>query len=408
MAEAATFSRESLTAYEKQPQKQVADTANPFAGATPAKAADPAAIAAAKAEAEALENNAELDVSGSGDEVDPSGDASNSDDQTASGDGGTSDDNADSSTASADPGDETGTSDVEADGEDASATSRRPPPKKGSAAERLQEVLALRNEERDLMEGYKEYGKMRDKQLQEVQARLAQLEQGGARPAAATTAQPTAAVDTDPMPDLTDPEINFDTDKLRVRTAAWTRRQADAAARAAVEQVTGQNVRKQLETEVNTKVETFAATKPDFDTKVRNNQILLDNQLSPDASFAVAKSEFTGDLLYYFGTNTKEAIRLAKLDPVSQVAEVNRLIGRMEARKEAATATTKTTATGAKPVVKKSITQAPPPPQPTRAAGRANERDETDSGMSMDEFANQHRAKKNQARTNARKMRGLN
>ena len=385
MAEAATFSRDSLISYEKQPQTQISDKANPFAGATPAKAADPAAIAAARAEAEALENNG---LSGTSDQTnedgtDLSGDGSdNSGDQTATGDG-TSDDNADSSTASADPGDETGTSNG-VDGEDGR---RLPvsPRRRALPRNALQEVLRLRSEEKDLMEGYKEYGRMQDQRVKELEAQLA-----GKKPATAATPDPVVpTADDDPMPDLADPDINFDTDKLRTKTAKWTRDQAAKAARAAVEQVTGQGARKQLETEVNTKVATFSADKPDFDAKVTHNQILLDNQLCPEASLIVAKSDFTGDLLYYFGNNTKEAIRIARLTPVEQVAEVGRLAGRIEARKEAAAGTgdgarpnsgTKTTpATGAKPVTKpKSITQAPPPPQATRAAGRPNERDETD------------------------------
>ena len=40
------FTREDLERYEKAPQKQVDDKVNPFRGATPARAADPAAVAA--------------------------------------------------------------------------------------------------------------------------------------------------------------------------------------------------------------------------------------------------------------------------------------------------------------------------------------------------------------------------
>lgn len=401
MAETATFTRDSLETYEKQPQTKVADTANPFNGATPAKVADAAALAAA--EAAALENGDATSAAAEqtdGDDAKPSGDDSVDSDQTASGDG-TSDDTADSSTASADPGDETGTSEG-TDGADANATSRQAP-KKGSAAERLQEVLQLRSEEKDLMEGYKEYGRLKDKELQELRAQL----KTGTKPVVEAPVQAAPTADDDPMPYLADEDINFDTDKLRVKTAQWTRNQATKAVRVALEQVNGQGARKQLETEVNTKIATYAADKADFADKVTNNQILMQNQLSPEASLAVAKSDFTGDLLYYFGSNPKEAIRVAKLDPVAQVVEIGRQIGRIEDRKAAAAGSGKP-ATGAKPVTKKSITQAPPPPSPTRAAGRPAERDETDANMSMEEFANRHREKKQQSRVTARKMRGLN
>ena len=105
------FSREDLEKYEKQPQKQVDDKVNPFRGATPARAADAAAVAAvaagqnvdatpggraaAAAQEPLVDDDAPI--------VDEDGTLG---DPTDSGEG-TSDENADSSTAAVELSDET-------------------------------------------------------------------------------------------------------------------------------------------------------------------------------------------------------------------------------------------------------------------------------------------------------------
>ena len=97
------------------------------------------------------------------------------------------------------------------------------------------------------------------------------------------------------------------------------------------------------------------------------------------------------------------AVRIAKLAPDAQLLEIGRIIGEIERSK----ADVKTTQPGAKPGAKKSITQAPPPPKPTPAAGRVQGRDIQDPGIGMEEFARQHRTAKQADRLQARKLRGL-
>src|SRR5271165_2975396 len=98
------FSREDLEKYEKQPQKQVDDKINPFRGATPAKAADPAAMAAVVAGKNTVDDALSSTVQGDQlvDEnapiVDETGELG---DPTDSGEG-TSDEDAGTSTADAD------------------------------------------------------------------------------------------------------------------------------------------------------------------------------------------------------------------------------------------------------------------------------------------------------------------
>src|ERR1700735_217563 len=93
------FTRDDLENYEKQTQKQIDDKVNPFRGATPARAADPAAIAAVAA---GQNVDATGDSAVSAAKETPADDAPIVDesgtlgDPTDSGEG-TSDDNADSS-----------------------------------------------------------------------------------------------------------------------------------------------------------------------------------------------------------------------------------------------------------------------------------------------------------------------
>src|SRR2546429_3541812 len=100
------------------------------------------------------------------------------------------------------------------------------------------------------------------------------------------------------------------------------------------------------------------------------------------------------------------------MSPPQQLMQIGRMVAQIENEKATAKGkpvTTPSKATpqaGAKPAAK-SITKAPPPPAPTRAAGRATPRDVLDPSISMDEFARQHRNGKESARASNRKQRGL-
>lgn len=375
-----TFSREDMAAYEKQPQTVVDNSIPP--GEIKATAAVTDATSAASADTTTSVET-------------PSGDEGESGDQSVTGDG-TSDENTESSTVTADPSGES----------ESTEEPVRQAPKKGSAAERIQELL-------DLTEGYKEYGQLKDGALKEALAEIARLRAGGGTntPAKTESEAPAAAAD-DPMPDLSDPDINYDTDKLRAKTQKWIKAQITAGTKQVVSDITGQTAAQKLEEEVNTKLATFASSHSDWETKVAKNQVLIQNQLSPVASLMVAKSEHTADILYAFGNDPTMAIKVAKQTPEQQLVSLGKLEAKIEAAKEAAAATTTTDkgkqpVTTAKVVKQKSLTQAPPPPTAVKAAGRPAERDETDPNLSMDDFARRHREKKQTGRAQMRKARGL-
>ena len=399
------FSREDLESYEKQPQKQVDDKLNPFRGATPARAADAAAVAAV-----AAGQNVDATPGGSAaaaasdplvDEDSPIVDEDGTlGDPTDSGEG-TSDEDADSSTASVDPSDETDPNkDLtgEADGEEASPA--RPAPKKGSAEERIVEL-------NDLLEGTKIFGKHMQTQLKDALAELERLKGGGKPTAAQTTAAAAPpVVEDEPMPDLADADVAFDNDKYRAKMQKWTKDQAQIAARQIVREMTGQTEAVNRRKVVEEKIAEFAKTHKDYTAVVTNNPILAQHQLGPDAGAAVAQSEHVARILYEFGKDTAMAIRTAKQSPAQQCITVGKIIAKIEAEVAA------TSKNGSKPDAqtgqKKSITKAPPPPTPTKGGGRVAERDVVDPNMSMEEFARRHRGSKQSSRENARKMRGLN
>ncbi len=402
------FSREDLEKYEKGPQKQVDDKLNPFRGATPAQAASAASIAAVAA--------GQIDATPGGDAVATASDTSVDDDapvvdedgtlgdQTDSGEG-TSDENADTSTASADlSGESDPNADLTGDTTDVEASTVRPAPKKGSAEERIVEL-------NDLLEGTKIFGKHMQGQLKDALSELERLKGGGTPTAAQTASAAAPQVEKDePMPDLADADIAFDNDKYRAKMQKWTKDQAAISARQIVREMVGASEAKKQNAIVDEKVKEFSKTHPDYKKVVSENPILAANQLCPDAGIAVIRSPYTARLLYMFGKDTALAIRTAKQSPAEQLLTVGEMIA--EIKFEDRTSKSKQNGNGSKPDAqngqKKSISKAPPPPTPTRGGGRAVERDVVDPGMSMEEFARRHRAGNQSAREAARRGRGLN
>jgi hypothetical protein len=401
------FTRADLENYEKQTQKQIDDKVNPFRGATPARAADAAAVAAVaagqvdatpggKAAAAASDPLVDEDAP----IVDEDGTLGN---PTDSGEG-TSDENADTSTADVDLGDETDpNTDLTGEQTDVEASTVRPAPKRGSAEERIVEL-------NDLLEGTKIFGKHMQTQLKDALSELERLKNGGKPTTAQTDAATAPPVEKDePMPDLADPDIAFDNDKYRAKMQKWSRDQAKIAAREIVREMTGADEAAKRRALVEEKIEKFAKATPDYKAVVTNNPVLAANQLAFDAGIAVAQSEHTARLLYKFGKDAALAIRTAKQSPAQQLITIGKMIAEIEIEDASkAKQNWKGSRPDAQPGQKKSITQAPPPPRATSAGGRTAERDIVDPNMSMEEFARRHRGSKQSARDTARRGRGLN
>jgi hypothetical protein len=181
-----------------------------------------------------------------------------------------------------------------------------------------------------------------------------------------------------------------------------------------VQEATGKNQVETLRSTFEARANTFAETHKDW-KKVVSNPEFIAHQLAPAASLAVAKSDLGPDLVYRMGTDLELAARIAKMPVADQLEAIGELKAEIKAKKAAAASTNTSdpankstnTVPGAKPANKKSVTQAPNPPTATRAAGRAQQREETDPSMDMDEFARQHRDKRQLARKQNRSARGL-
>jgi hypothetical protein len=402
-----SFSREDLATYEKGTQKKIDDKVNPFRGATPALAADAAALAAVAAGQVDATPGGRAAGAISDPLVDDDAPIVDEDgtlgDQTDSGEG-TSDEDADTSTAAVDLSDETDpNTDLTGEQVDEEASTARPAPKKGSAEERIVEL-------NDLLEGTKIFGKHMQTQLKDALSELERLK-GGGKPTATQTAAAAAppVVEDEPMPDLSDADIAFDNDKYRAKMQKWSKDQARIAAREIIREVTGADDAVKRRASVEKKIEEFAKTHKDYTAVVTNNPVLAAHQLGPDAGIAVAQSEHVARLLYEFGKDTALAIRTAKQSPAQQCITIGKMIAKIEAE-TAPTSGSKQNGSkpNAQPGQKKSITQASPPPRPISGGGRAAQRDPVDPNMSMEEFARQHRGGKQSAREHARKARGLN
>jgi hypothetical protein len=115
----------------------------------------------------------------------------------------------------------------------------------------------------------------------------------------------------EPMPDMADADINFDTDRLAERTKSWIQRQARR-------EITAQRLNANIESGI-----AVAKTRyKDFDAVVTFNPILKANQLHPLAGAAVGASKYVGEMLYYFGRNPDYAKRVAAMPPAQQLLEV--------------------------------------------------------------------------------------
>jgi len=379
------FTRDDLAAYEQQPQTQVAE--KPIVTA-------PAATEPEPSQAEPVES-ADSSAAGESDQPD-AGDV-------------TSDDNTeDSSTSDADATGETAEGETEgepAEGETESIGQQ--PQKQSRAFKRIQELNAKALEAADLAEGYKEFGKLAQEQLKAAREEIERLKAAtGEKPATPkpeTTSTP-AADKLGPMPKLTDPDVNFDPDTLAQKQEEWFDKKAKLAVQEALKQNTAQSaVAKTVET-FTSRIEEFKKTAPDWDDKVRNPEL---PKLHEAAQSVLVKSDLGPAIVYHLASNMAEAKRIAALSPEDQVMEMGVLKRDLELKAKAAPKAGNVPVTGAKPVVKKSVSQAPPPPTPVPAGKRASAREDTDPGMNMDEFARRHREAKNNARLAARKMRGL-
>jgi uncharacterized small protein (DUF1192 family) len=390
------FTREEMAAYEAKPQLVVPD---PVLNASPAAVAQETSQETPAAEAESSTAEAS-DQTESGDET--------SDETEATSTSSATDDESEVGETEGEQaeGDES-EAEASAEGEESTDQPTKPISR---ASKRIQELNSKKVEAEDLAEGYKEFGRLAQEQLKRAQEEIDRLKAGTGKPAATKPAPETQEPKLGPMPKLTDPEINFDPDILAEKTAEWVEKKIKLGVSETLQQTTKQAAEKSEAQKVvdtfTSRIEDFKKDHKDWDTKVKNPAL---PRLHPAAQAIIVKAALGPAITYHLGSNLEEAQRIAALEPEEQAAEIGAIRAELakEAKAKPAANAGKDPVTGAKPVTKKSVSQAPPPPTPVPAGKRSAERDATDPTMDMDNFARKHREGKNNARLASRRLRGL-
>lgn len=364
------FTREDVAAYEKAPAATVpvVAAAKPAVATTPDSTVIPADTTPAPATGD---SSATVDS-------DPA--VPGSDDPSA--------DTADTAPATADDsGSETDpTAEVDTD------QSAVPP--KGSAQERIADLVAERNAVR----------KYAEHQARVIEEQLGLLKTLQGQPAAAkdptVSAAPAAkAADADPSPKLED--FNHDYDAFAQAQTAWNTREIARQVKAGVDDALKSNGVQTPEEKAIVAFEDrateFRKTHADFD-KVLSNPSLP--KLSAKAARQIVFSEQSAAIAYHLGRNPDVATRISRMVPDQQSAALFRLEGQLQAAATAQpTATTTTPAAKPKPKV---VTQAPKPPTPVPAGSGTASIDITK--MSMEEFVAHERQTKAAERAARRNM----
>lgn len=349
-----SFSREDIAAYEKAAPAAAAPVVTAAAAAPDSDPAQPAASAPASAPAATPpDQSAASPPADDADPAVPGGESS-------------ADTDADPAAANADTGSD--------------KTPEAPAPK-GSAQERIADLVAERN-------AFRKYGEYQGEQIARLTAQIEALKTGKAPAAddpasaapAAPAAQPAAAPVNDPRPTLD--QFDFDAAKFEAAESAWIERQIDRRVdkalgkkEAATAETAAKQAEKALADNFNSRLQEFGKTHADLGVVLANPAL---PQLGKLASRHILTSELGANIVYHLGKNPDLAVRISRMTNEQQLVA----IGRVEAQ------LTSTPAPRQEPPRQKTTTQAPPPPTPVPAGAAAQKSLES---MTMDEFVQHER-----------------
>lgn len=373
------FTREDIATYEKQAPADVPDDLSAAFGATNSDEA--AAVAAAPSPSPAT--SAPDSAPAASPAPDPATPAASAPDPAAPGGEPSAATPADSATANAAP-------------DDAASTQNGTQPRRGTAQDRIEDLVAERNALRKYIE--------HREQVWKAPAPPAASAAPTAPAASPTPAAPTTpAPANDPRPSLE--QFDYDVAAYNKADGEWLQRQIDRgvesrlskereAAMANTAQQQAQAARQAFEDRANK----FAAVTPDFPAVVSNPALMQTLQEAPNIVRAFAQSELSAQILYHLGQHMDLTARIARMAPEQQLMA----IGRIEGELERAAAPTPSPAPNQQPSKQKVLTQAPPPPTPN--AGATTPTKDVNS-MSMEEFVAHERAAAIRLREQRRAMR---
>lgn len=283
---------------------------------------------------------------------------------------------------SAEPTADSAPADAEPEGD--TQTDEAKPAPKGTARERIEDLVAERNALRKYITYREELWK-------------GNLPAGAQPPAASAPstdrapAVPPAAED--PRPTLE--QFNYDLDAFNEADGKWVDREAERRAAARINaqreqenQTAAAREAQAVRQAFEERAEKFAETHPDFRAVILNPEIPA---LAPRALGAMVRSEQSAAILYHLAKNPDLAVRVARMSEDQQVMQ----IGRLEAT---------VTAPAPKAPPKQKVSNAPPPPNAT-PRGSAPRKDPTDPSMTMDEFVALDRAERLRQRQQRSDMR---
>lgn len=346
------FSRDDLTAYESKPQVEVdSKTFDPFNPEPQVKAEV------------APESSAEVITEPPVEEID----------------GSTTEPKAE--TVAATDANPEGDKDPEVD----EPTDGRAP--RNRAQERITELVDERN-------AVKEYNKYIQSKLDEA-LRMLQTKQSA--PQDTSTEKASQAETEDAPPTLE--SVGYDPIELNKKQNEWIDKQVDKRVDIAIRNIEVRQSENQVRQAFEGRVEEFRKTTPDFDTVLANPKL---PQLATDAARIVVRSEQGPAVAYHLAKNPDVAVRIAKMDPMSQVAAIGRLEEQI-ARATVETKGTKEPSQTKAPVKVVAVSKAPPPPKPV-SGGTAPVTKEMGQ-MTMEEWVSHERGRKVQERQAKMKVR---
>lgn len=198
-------------------------------------------------------------------------------------------------------------------------------PPKGSARERIEELVA----ERNALKKFIDYREAAWSQTGKVEA------------------PPPVIPEVSTAPTLE--SCQFDTDKWTQAMNAWTTKQIQSGVKQALESERNTASVQDIRAKFEERMEAYAKTNPDVKVVLGNPAL---PHLDKDAAALVVKSELGPQIMHHLGKNPEKAARIARQSPIEQAAAV----GRIEAELRIPT----------KP--QKQISNAPEPPTPSKGA----------------------------------------
>lgn len=246
----------------------------------------------------------------------------------------------------------------------------------GATRSRAQERITELVDERNAVKEYNKYLQSKVDELLRMQATKS-----------APESTPAPAPQADPVADIPTLETaDFDPVKLSKMQSEWMQKQVAAQVKEAVKGLETNRNQVELRQAFTQRVDSFKKSTPDFDLIMSNPALPA---LAPEAATVVVRSENGPAIAYHLAKNPDVATRVSKMDAMSQAVAIGRIeeqITRDAQSKEPSKVVTPA------PVKVASVSKAPPPPKPVSGGTSPVQKDMAQ--MSMEEWVAAERGRK--------------